>query len=371
MASIFGTIRKENNEEIVVEAYQGFVDPSFAGLQTILAESTAESMQLQAGLYISDVLMEEAVFEGAAEPEVLLESVVGDTWSKLRKKFEALWAKVQAWFAKAREWLQLKFTTGEKFVKKYEDEILKKQATGFSYKGYKFTLDEGSKTVDTMIDKLGAELTKAVGFKVDEDQKTVAGQKAAISQHAKSDSYDISAAKRELLAAAGSEEIKDLTNDAYKSFRGGESETSEFENFNGNSKEAMVKWLEAAPSSLRELDKAKSAMDADFKRVLDSIKAAQNSIKREKTDGEDAKSAKNSNVAFASHKYTLAHFALTSIGTLNGVRVKAFKDAATQFEKTLKAYLSYKPAKENATIIEEDLENQEPASILESALRFV
>lgn len=373
MASIFGTIRKENEDEIVVEAYEGFVDPSQAGLQTILAESTAEAMQLQAGLYITDVLMEEAVFEGAAEPEVLLEGVVGDTWTKLKKQFEAMWAKVTAWFRKAREGLVLKFTTGEKFIKKYKDDILKKQAKGFSYTGYKYTLEEGKKTVDGIIAKLEDELEKAVGFTVsDESQKTIAGQKAAISSHGKSESYDIAAAKRELLASAGSEEMKDLQTNAYKSFRGGESDKSEFEDFNGNSKEAMVAWLEQAPGRIRDLDKAKSAIDADFKRVLNAIKLASKSIKREKTEGEEAKTAKGQNVGFAAHKFALAQYALTAISSINGVRVSAYKDSAKQFEKVLRSYLSYKPAKEGAEdLVDEDIQSQEPTSILESAMRFV
>ena len=100
--SIFGT-RSRADYSVTVENYKGFVDPSLAGIQSINAEASLEAYQLNASLYVSDVIMEEAVIEGAAEPEVLLEGVAKDSLTKLKEMFQKFWSKVRAWFEKAKK----------------------------------------------------------------------------------------------------------------------------------------------------------------------------------------------------------------------------------------------------------------------------
>lgn len=67
-----------------------------------LIESSYEMVQLNAALYISDVMIEEAIFEGMTSPEILLEGLVKDAVDKIKLIFQKFWAKIRGWFKKNR-----------------------------------------------------------------------------------------------------------------------------------------------------------------------------------------------------------------------------------------------------------------------------
>jgi hypothetical protein len=364
---IFG--KRSHEQSVTVESYNGFVDPSLAGIQTINAEAALEAYQLNASLYITDVIMEEAVIEGAAEPEVLLEGVVKDSLTKLKEMFQKFWAKVRAWFEKAKKALQMIFSSGEAFIKKFEEDLNMKNVKGFTYEGFKYTLEAGSKTVKAKVETVEKFLDDTVGFKIDEVQTTTHGQKANIEGNEHSEEYNTAEEKEKLVKQLGSEELSEVLDAVKKSFRDGKEEKEEFTDFSGNSKQELIGIVKNMKKHISEVEKQQRQTDNDFKKVLTAIQNAQSAIQRQKASDEGSAQAKAKMLTFANHKFQLAHYALTIINSLYGVEVDAYKEAAREAEAVLKAYLRFKPAKEGFETPVDD--NHETGSILESAMKFI
>lgn len=365
--SIFGT-RSRADYSVTVENYNGFVDPSLAGIQSINAETALEAYQLNASLYISDVIMEEAVIEGAAEPEVLLEGVVKDSLTKLKEMFERFWAKVRAWFEKAKKALQMIFSSGEAFIKKFEEDLNRKNVEGFTYEGYQYTLQNGSKTVEEKVGEAKKFLNETVGFNFKEAQQTMYGQRDILGKRERNGEYNTSEEKQNLIKRLGAEELSEVLAEVKKAFRNGKEEKEEFKDFSGNSKQELIAIIKEMKKHISEVEKQKRQNDNDFKKVLTAIQNAQSEIKSQTTSGdEDALQRKAKLLTFANHKFQLAHYALTVINSLYGVEVDAYKEAAREAESALKAYLRFKPAKEGFEI----MDDEQTGSILESAMKFI
>lgn len=365
--SIFGN-RRVNTQTETVAAFEGYVDESLAGLQTILAESSLQSYQLRAGMYVSDILMEEAVLEGAATPEILMEGLVKDSFGKIREMFQKLWAKIKAWFEKAKKGLQLMFSSGQAFIKKFKEDIRSKSSKGFSYNGYKYTLNAGHGAVTGKIDTLLKAIGESVDFDISEAQMSTSGQEKSLgdSSGKHKDSFNLSDEKEELLKQLGGDDLSEVLKTLAQEFRDGKDSKEDFEDFGGNSKEELIKMVEDASTAIRAVENAQKTTDTQFGRVLGSINKAKSKIEGTKTNDEAGAQNKGRLVTFATHKYNMAHYALTLMASLNGVEVEALKEAAKQAESVLKSFLRFKPAKEGF-----GGEDDTHESILESSMKFI
>lgn len=364
--SIFGT--RSRDYSVTVENYKGFVDPSLAGIQTINAEAALEAYQLNASLYISDVIMEEAVIEGAAEPEVLLEGLVKGSLTKLKEMFQRFWAKVRAWYEKAKKALQMIFSSGEKFITQFEEDLYAKTVKGFTYEGYHYTLQDGANTVQEKVDEAKKFLNETVGFNFKEAQQTTYGQKDILGKRERNGEYNTSEEKENLIKRLGAEELSELLAEVKKAFRNGKDEKEEFEDFSGNSKQELIAIVKSMKKHISEVEKQQRDTDNNFKKVLTAIQNAQSEIQRETTSGDEVAAQRKAKLlTFANHKFQLAHYALTVINSLYGVEVDAYKEAAREAESVLKAYLRFKPAKEGFEI----MDDEQTGSILESAMKFI
>lgn len=365
--SIFGT-RSRVDYSVTVENYKGFVDPSLAGIQTINAEAALEAYQLNASLYISDVIMEEAVIEGAAEPEVLLEGVVKGSLTKLKEMFQRFWAKVRAWFEKAKRALQMIFSSGEAFIKKFEEDLNMKNVKGFTYEGYHYTLQDGANTVQEKVDEAKKFLHETVGFNFKEAQQTMYGQKEILGKRERNGEYNTSEEKEKLIKRLGAEELSEVLDEVKKAFRNGKDEKEEIEDFSGNSKQELIAIVKNMKKNISEVEKQQRDTDNNFKKVLNAIQNAQSEIQRETASGDEVAAQRKAKLlTFANHKFQLAHYALSIINSLYGVEVDAYKEAAREAESVLKAYLRFKPAKEGFEI----MDDEQTGSILESAMKFI
>lgn len=365
--SIFGTTNRSSATATpVVEAYEGYVGEGLAGMQTILAESAQDAYNLLAGMYISDVIMEESVLEGAATPEVLMEGFMKDSFAKVRAMFEKLWSKVKAWFAKAKKHLQLVFTSGENFIKKYKTEIENKATGGFTYEGFAYDIAGGDGVADAKAKVLADTVADAVAFDIDhvstEDQVNSIQGNAAKHKS----SYNLSEEKEKVLTKLGNKELSSVLKGIIKAYRGNKEEKAEFKDFSGNSKAELVKIVEDSKGNIKKVESAQKVLDEQFARVLASIKKAESKIGSAEAKGEEASSKRAKAVAYAQHKYQLAQFAITTMSSISAAKVEAYKESAKHAESTLKSFLRYKPTKESFTP-EGDLSN----SILESAYRYV
>lgn len=88
----------------------------------IAHECYRDVLQLNAGLYVSDILIETSLTEGASydEVEALTEGAFGDFIAKIKKKFEELIKKIKAWFKKIFDNISILFTSYDKFYSKYK-----------------------------------------------------------------------------------------------------------------------------------------------------------------------------------------------------------------------------------------------------------
>lgn len=345
-----------------VPVYEGYVEDGLAGIQTINAEATMESFQLSAGMYISDVIMEESVLEGTATPEVLMESFVKDTFAKLQAILEKLWAKVRAWFDKSKRFLQILFSTGAKFIEKFRKEIEEKTAAGFTYEGFHYTMKAGDDAWKGKEAELKKAITDAVG---DIKGFTVADQKASIQgAEDTKDSYKHSEEQEAIIKSLGADNISDVLKGLKKAYRNGKDAKEEIKDFAANSKAELISLVADAKTNLSKLAAYQKGIDEDFARVITAIKGAKGAISGQK-ESENANRGKQ--ITFAEHKIKMAQFALNVSTQLIAVNVDAIKEAAKGAEKALKSYLHYKPAKENFVAAGEG----EEGSILESAMRFI
>jgi hypothetical protein len=367
--SIFGTRRTTAQPEITVEAYQGYVGEGLTGIQEIVAESTQEAFQLHAGMYVSDIIMEESVLEGAADPEVLMEGFVKDSFAKIQKIISDLWAKVKAWFGKVKENLKIMFASGKRLVENYKDQFLKKPTNGFSYKGHHYTMKAGQDSIKAKRAILEKAIDDSVGF--DLSKFTVDSQKADLASRSSKEKFNEKEEKEAILKALGSEKMGDVLKEIHKAFRNGSAEKSDIKDFSANSREEIFSFVEDAGKNLTEVEAQEKAINDSFKRVLDAIKRAQSSFK----EGDKGSKAEDKGKAatMAQQRYKVTHSALGMLTQIVGVEVDAIKEAARASQGVIKSFLQKKeekkkdePKKDGAEPTKESSE-----SILESAMRFI
>lgn len=363
--SIFGN-RQTAVTTATVESYQGYVGEGLAGLQSIVAESSQEAFQVRAGMYISDVLMEEAVTEGSAQPEVLMEGFAKGAFGKIRDIISKLWAKVKAWFEKAKKHVQMIFTSGESFIKKFKNEIEGKASGGFEYEGYKYTFSTGNSLLDGKLSTLQKAVGEAVGFDIthvsaDSQQASIQG-----SGDKYKDSFNFTEEKEALVKRLGADELSTVLKEVHKAYRGGKDSKDTFKDFNGNSKAELMAFVSDKAGELKSIEQSQKEIDEQFSRVLTAIDKAKSKIEGSEAKGEDATATKGKQVTFAQHKFQMCQFALSTATTLAAVEVDVIKEAAKASESVLKSFLRYKPAKEGTELPTEE----NTGSILEAAMKF-
>lgn len=368
---IFGS--KKNYEENTIDV--GFIQPTSESLDQILTESAYDSYQLRAGLYVSDVIMEEKVlYEGASE-QILLEGLGKDIWNKLKDIFTKLKAKVLEWFNKIKRFFSLLFTTGKQFIEKFEEELKRKIVKGYKYKSYKYSYaalqsfreskekdlqkyyDKYSNAVTTEPDDDGNEWTVHNNSKVNntEYQKGELASKGSSGEP----STSISDLKDEILKSLDAESINEYETALYKAGRNNETSEEDFEDFNGNSKDELMRAVSGKDKQLESISAAETKMNTLYTKVISKLESASGKFK-----GEQAGKI-SSYVSYATEvlRYVLS---LYMIG--NKVSTEITKEYAKSAELILKGYLRFKPAK----AVTDNFNNPEGAtSILESAMNLL
>ena len=356
--AIFGN-RNKDVLETVIEGMQ----PTSACLEGILTESAQESYQIRAGLYVSDVIMEEAIFEGSATPEVLMEGLGNDIWTKIKAMFTKLWNKIKSWFEAIKRHLALIFKSGVEFVEKFEKEIRAKVTKGFKYKGYKYTLGAGSKATEDLCNKADG-LSEKYENGITDASKIVTADphEKALKDNMGSmkDSYKTSDEKESILKTLGGDTVEEIMKDLAKKFRNGKDETEEFSDFAGNSKEEMIGHIKNKDKIIASCETSQKGMNTMVERVIKAIETASGRFK-----GEEAGKV----APYVSHSAEILRFTISIATSALKVEIDASKEAAKDFESTLKSFLRFKPAKEGFG--GEEIVNNGGTSILEAAMKLV
>jgi len=357
--SIFGGSRTQTTP--VVEAYDGFVGDDLAGMQTIVHEAAQDLFRLRAGMYISDIIMEEQVLEGLSTPEVLMEGFVKDSFGKLKNAVMKLWAKVKAWFAKAKKNLIIFFTSGEKFINKFKTEIEGKASGGFRYEGYHYDMSAGDSAV-----KHAEDVFEKV---VDLNANTIDSQHGDLTNEGNhKEKFNISEEKTDHIKKAGADDMSTLLKNIAKAYRKDKVSKDSFKDFNGNSKGELIGFVANGKQQIKDLENYQKMLDDRFERVTSAIDRAKAKIQGAEATSDEAETSKRGKaVSYAQHKVEMAQFGLSSLTQLISAKIDIRKEAAKEAEKVLKSFLHYKePVKESFGGYEGTGE-----SVLEAAMRHI
>lgn len=335
-----------------VNMYTGTVLPTMEASDEIVYEASENMYKIQAGLYISDIMIEQAVTEGYGGGEALMEGAVKDFFKKILDTLKKFWAKVKAWFKSVIEHIQVYFMNGKKFIEKYKDALNKKEAKNFTYSAHKYDIDKMESTADKVIKEAQRYMSPKISGITSESNadwvKNSFGTVALTSSEfvetlckkAIGGCDSIAAIKEQLALIA-----RDMVNDK-----------RDWKDFNGNSKADMIKYVEKNSEILNKIKEANSESDSNFKNAISAIGSLENSIK--------------DNDKLVSVISTVSGNVKTALSLTQGVyavKTAMYKEAYGEFLGILKSYALYK----DKSATKESYEPATEGSILDSAMALL
>lgn len=347
----------ESTTEVEVPVYEGHLEPTVEGFQSILLESHEEMYRAQATLYISDILMEEAVFEGTAEPEPLMEAFAQDQWERLKKIFVALKSKVKAWFDAFVSQVKSRVTSGAKFIETFGNELKDKDAAGFTYTAYPYNKKEGDSKLDAIsaklqqaLDSIDLDLSSFKATTAENHEKKSGGQGPVPSED-----------KDRLFSTVGAKNSGELASQIRHAYQGS-NEKEQITGFSkGASKEEMISLVKNLGNITAISRQQEKQINAQNDLVLRAMAKARSAVK----DNAHA-------VAVASHRYNVAHTVISMQSTVSMTAMRAVQEMASAYEAILKKFLRYNPAKAAKEALEvEPEQNENDQTVQESAVQNI
>jgi hypothetical protein len=344
--AIFNRIEKEpevNDEILACDALA-----TTEALDNILLDSARDIYQISAGLYIADLICEEAILEGTATPEVLLESLAEDTIKRFIDIVKKLAARVMAFFKSAILFLQKFFLHGEKYIKLVRAEVLEKRATGFKYSSYHYSCEKGDELVKKIVNEVALNDSNLSNIKLSEEKPSV------------TETGSVEERKTEILKKIGIENISELGNEIAKEYRGSaeKQEISDFENMaRGN----MMNFITSNGGVIKDLNEKKGALDKAFNEMLGELNKLKTGFKKE-----EKSEARSKALTEISKAVKIFDFCTVLATKAVDIKIKMYREMATEYEKTIRKYLAFKPAKAAVAAKENTT-----TSIFEQAMKLV
>jgi len=314
----------EQTEDTFVDMYpaiEGTVEHGFE----IAAEGYSDVHKLVSSLYITDILIENAVMEGA-EAEPLIESSVKEFKDKAVKKFKEIVEKIKNWFKKVIDRLKVRFTSTKDFVSKYRDALLTKAQNANDYKPARHDfITDFTNSYGAMVDKM-ADYAK---------------------DHAESKEDDF-VAKMIGNASPKAKTISELKQVLVHTHVG---EANKKSKLTASEVEDMIKYCDNSRVAIANLENIR---DRGIKAINGFIAALNGSGKEVGA------------IHAATAKYNAA---ASAIQQLNTTCVKIVDDIIKEYVAVLRGLMLYKPAKESYTPDEELMDNN-TQSMFEAALKL-
>lgn len=163
----------EQDEDMIVDQYP-HIQPTVESAYEIAYESYSDMYKLLGGLYVADVMIEQAVIEGA-DGAALMENAATDFVKKAVAKLKELKNKIVAWFKKILDNIKVRFTASSKFVQTYEKQLKAKAKTVTGYKPMMHKIDEDVEKI------VGEAIGKVVAF-ANKEKGKVDGEKAKATE---------------------------------------------------------------------------------------------------------------------------------------------------------------------------------------------
>ena len=381
--SLASMLLYKNNEAVIENASTTDVDDLAADIKAIVddepttecwVDSALESLvndiySVDKAYHTADIIAEVKVIREGADPSVLLEGIVNSGIEKIKNAFKTFWAKLKAWFGEVKRQFKLIFTKGKEFIKEFRTELDKKPVKGFTYTGKEYDLDagdkEGEKIFDAVEDKVAALTNWKVAEKmtagdVSKDDYIAFLKGAGIDMGGQGDmsSSDIQDKFiKDGKFAKGSANISELNENLVKMYHKGNDadETAVIDDFANVSKDDMMAHVESYEKAVKEIEKSEKKFDA----LMNKIIKAYDSISKKDLGGDDAAYKQ---AQFASRAIT----ALLAVGKVpSSVKQSMYKEAAHQYERVLKSFLRWKPAKESVEV------EPQTDSLLEQAMGMI
>lgn len=343
-----------------------------AEFDNILVESFKDTYQLEAGLYIADILMEQKVVMESANAEVLLEAVAGNLFERIRTLFKKMWEKIKSWFEAFVKNIKMMMVSGKKFIKEFGSELRKKNATGFKYMGYEYSSDVNTietihnvciKKVTDHVSKLdyskAAQLSKGIEVSPKQRIENAANGKGASAGFADDNSESIAEWKEKVCGeirnnCSTPEEISA----EMRELLGSKIECKDFDNMD---KSEMITAVDTFEKTIEEVNKACAEQEKSINKIIANV----NKIEKEfKNIDESVKGKATSVITAITSRLS---FLITLRSAVTKTYASIVKEVAKDCESTLKAYIRFRPAK----AVKESAGEESFENILESALNFI
>lgn len=350
-----GTFGQTFGGSYEVPAYEGFVEPTSNGLMDLLQESAHDAYQLEAALYVANVVHEQATMESAQQAELVFESVVSDTIAKLKKIFMDMWARVKSWFAAVLQRIKMLFQSGEKFISANKKALEAKNVLGFKYKGYEITFDKGVAKSNTISDDIEKRIREFEGM-LSADAIPAGKVEESLADY-----------KERILSEIGFDNVAEMKKAIVIAFHNDEEDTDEIEDFGKNSKQELMDLVKNANKTINAVNKEKARLDKQFNAIIKKLDGVGKEIANSK-DGSDAE--RGAKVMNVNRGTKVIQYLMTLMTAAAAASVEGVQFTAKHAESVLKKYLTYKPTKESA-VDEEFDQTLENLSILDRAMKLI
>ena len=396
------------NDEVSLEGYD--YSGKCRGDEKAWVDAACESLirdiyDVDKAYMTADVMGEVKVLQEGADPQVLLEGIAGGAFEKLKNTFRKFWAKIKEFFAKVKKMFKAMFLSGKKFTDEFGKELKekarnKKNYQNFKYTGYKYTLTDGDNAGNSIFSAVEKEIDETIQYasNVSHEIKDNAGNVTGheLTKTSYKDSFDSDSVRR--MAARGNQtvgadgkvtsgaaqeltkSVEDMETDFFKQggtallgasdsgelqenleekYRDGDSEPSEIMEFEAISVDGMIKHIETFEKAISKANKDEKSFESNINKIIKKLEA----LKDESTKN-------NPDIAYKNASKMSQHLStLLTIGKIpSTVFVAAYKASAEEYERVLKAFLRWKPAKEGYEDDTDDTPVSEGTSVGESLL---
>lgn len=331
--AIFNTSMVTPVEESFVEAeYVPGIDGSVECGYQIAAEAYSDMTKIISGLYVADIMIESAIYEGS-DPEPLIEGAVRDAWDKFIAFLKRTWAKIKAWFKEMFERMKAMMTNSKNFVLRYQKIIDAKSADGFEYNLYKIDDD-----IAASYEKYANLIDSNVGAAYDGDSFT-----SHLINKLNSDANSLS-------------QLKKIITDDHIGEREG----------------AYSKVDKSMINHMVDFCKNQTKLINDLKRIENKTnKFMQGAIKNAENRKKEAEARKDEAAASGATK-TISQYksGVSLLQNLNTLYVNISGKIVKKYVAVLRAFVLYKPAKVQESYVDEDL-MKDGQSLFETAMSMI
>lgn len=333
-------------------------------MDTALESLVSDIYTVDKAYHAADVIAEVQVISEGADPAILMEGIVSSGIGKIKEAFKKFWAKLKSWFAEIKRQFKIIFMSGKKFIDEFKSEINKKDEKNFTYTGREYNIDNGDSAANSVLENV----IKIVGSKFqksDLSSGTVDSLKSysdTVSKDGYGDSYKNAKINsgdeskygksqsdmqdeyiKDLGTPAGMskasdiDELRDNLIEVYHNKNDADYTTS-IEGFEGTSKSEMVTFVGSFDKKIRDIEKDENKFDSALNKIIKAL----DSLDKDKNLGKNDDAYK---VVQWNSRCCSALLAIGKVAT--SVKQSMYKEANSQFERVLKQFLRWKPAKES------------------------